>query len=173
MALPSINNIYGESLIMLTLGNIVLLSQLHPVWDWDQNLRATDFPSLRMVEHASIYWISGFPPILQLRLNIWEVWSWEALWLFEHTSSLRFCACMLWDAECCPLLFSAVLRLDPSRASGRQWKDEMDLGQSSVGTSGFGVLTSRELVALDAMCSISVRKYQKINNHKITEWFEF
>lgn len=30
---------------MLTLGNIVLLSQLRPVWDGDQNLGAADFPS--------------------------------------------------------------------------------------------------------------------------------
>lgn len=40
-ALPSINNVYGESLIMLTLGNVVLLSQLRPVWDRDQNLRVS------------------------------------------------------------------------------------------------------------------------------------
>jgi len=59
-ALPSINNVHGESLITLILGNIVLLSELHPVWDWDQNLRATDFPSFRMVERASV---------LELRLS--------------------------------------------------------------------------------------------------------
>lgn len=158
-ALPSIKNVCRESLIMLTLGNIVLLSQLHPVWDWDQNLRATDFPSFRMVERASIYWSSGFPPILQPCLNIWAVWSWAAsdfswgkcvwahkLFAFSWTHAVRRRV----------LFFPAVL--DPSRAFGRQWRAEKDLGQSSVGTSVFGALTQGSWWHSGAMCFSCVRK---------------
>lgn len=62
---------------------------------------------------------------------------------FEHASSLPSHGHPPWDAERCPLLFS--VGLDPSGASGRQRQAEKDLGQSSLGTSGFGAFRCREL----------------------------
>lgn len=147
MALPSINNVCGESLIMLTLENIVVLSQPHPAWDWDQNLRATDFPPFRMVERASLGAQTSHPfTTLSQHTGGLKLGSLGECWRLS-THALCLLVDMLRDTECCPLFFSAVLGLDPSRASGRQRRVEMDLGQSSLGSSGFGTLTSGKLVA--------------------------
>lgn len=81
---------------MLALGNIVLLSQLHPVWDWDQNLGATDFPSFRMVVCASVGAQASHPfSSLVATYGLSGAGQPGEAGVSEHTSSLPFCGYML------------------------------------------------------------------------------
>lgn len=138
---------------MLPLGSFVLLSQLHPAWDWDQNLRATDFPSSGGVECVSGWGNLGVPPVPQACPSE----KWAAL----GTQLPALLGCLLGGTEHCPLPSSAVLGLSPSRASRKQPGTEKDQRKNSCGALGCGALTAGQLVAV--RCSSSIRKYREGN----------
>lgn len=56
---------------MLTLGNIVLLSQLHPEWDWDQTLEPQTFHPLGWSSVCLFVGAQASPPLSSL-VSTWS-----------------------------------------------------------------------------------------------------
>lgn len=144
---------------MLTLGNIVLLSQLHPVWDWDQNLRAANFPAFGMVDCAFACWCSGLPPVLQPCVHM--VWSWAAQGregLITQALGLSMdTGCETQGAASMLLWIQAEFLEGPEGLRGT-W------GGAVLEIQGLGHWPQGSWWHSGAMCFSSIRKTRKSNN---------